>query len=465
MKSFRIHILTSFLACLSLTSCKTIDFEDDHSSTEITAVEKSLNIPTRWTQENVNTGLHIDGWVAALDNTILTELVNEALENNKDILLLRANRDRSRALAKQARASLFPILNAFATLNNRDSRTTVNVDNYAFGVEANWELDIWGKSHFAAEAVQLDYLSFESTLKFAQYSLAADVARAYISLNEVEALITLQKRIYHSLVETNRVVQVQFNYGVANQQDLSLIKSDVTNAKNNLKILEISKRNFERSLEVLLGRYPSADIALSGASLTIPDLPEIGIPINLLKRRPDIIAANYQILAAYNNMQQAHRETLPDITITGIIGQASSSTSSIFNSQNLFQQIISSLVIPVFDGGSNKATKDVRVAELNAKFEIYSGLILKAYEEAEVALDTYVTLKIRKSDLQSSIQEARNALRVSQLRFEVGESELLDVLTIQQRLFRFEAEMISLEKEQIFAYIDLNLALGGSWKP
>ena len=274
----------------------------------------------------------------------------------------------------------------------------------------------------------------------------------------------LAEKIVAALDETQRIVQLQYDNGLANQQDLSLVKSDAASARDSLAAAQGGRRDALRALELLLGRYPGADIDVRKTLPSTPRAPGAGIPSEILERRPDLVAAERRIAASINNVNQAKAAKLPSLSLSGSFGGSSSGLSSLLSPGNLAWQAASSLLVPIADGGARDAQIEVNTAEQKAAVAQYAQAALTAFGEVESALDSGVVLRQREDALNESVIEAEKALKVAQLRFDEGESDLLDVLQIQQRLFGAEASQIAIERAQLDQFVALNLALGGDWR-
>jgi len=192
-------------------------------------------------------------------------------------------------------------------------------------------------------------------------------------------------------------------------------------------------------------------------------MPPAGIPSDLLERRPDLIAAERRIAAAFNQTDVAKAARLPQVSLSGTIGGSSNQLSNLLNPSNIAWQAASSLLAPLFDNGLRQAQIDAATADQRAAIAAYTQAALQAFSDTEQALDTTLLLTERRQLLEESAEEAREALRIAQLRYETGETDLVSVLSIQQRVIGAESTLISVSRAQLTNYASLNLALGGSW--
>ena len=197
--------------------------------------------------------------------------------------------------------------------------------------------------------------------------------------------------------------------------------------------------------------------------LICPPPPAAGLPSELLERRPDIVAAERQLAAAYNRVAEAKAARLPRLSLTGNAGGASSKLSDILRPDQLAWQLGASLLTPLVDGGSLKATEKAVTAQQKAALANYGQAVLTAFKDVESLLDQGKILSRRETELREALEGATKAFRIAKLRHREGESELLDVLSIQQRLAATESDLISIQRFLLEQRINLYLALGGIW--
>ena len=460
-----LHSTVSALAVVTmLSACATTNTRGVAAEAKTQAEQSLPDTPFTWKAAQDKIGDVEVAWVDRIRDKTLSRLVGEAQENNRDLQAAAANVERAQALAKQAGAALSPQLGLSAGGGGSGNLDGASGGNLNIGVQASWELDIWGKLRSGQQAAYQSAQAAEADYTYAQHSLAAGVARAYFIAIEANRQEALAQKIVEAVGETQRIVQLQYDNGLANQQDLSLVKSDAASSRDSLLAAQGGKRDALRALELLLGRYPGADIEVRKSLPNVPRAPGAGIPSEILERRPDLVAAERRIAASINGVNQAKAAKLPSISLSGSFGGSSSGLSSLLNPANLAWQAASSLLVPIIDGGARNAQIDVATAEQKAAVAAYAQAGLTAFGEVESALDGGVVLRQRSEALNESVIEAEKALKVAQLRFDEGESDLLDVLTIQQRLFGAEANQIAIERAQLDQFVALNLALGGDWR-
>lgn len=448
---------------LALAGCATLSSDEDVARA---AADSLPSLPQNWAVDGADPGEVRIGWIEAVGDPVLTELVFEAQANNPDILAAAANLDASRALVVQARSALFPQINANFNVERTDTPNpfALNDTVYTLTGQAGWELDLWGRVRAGRNAAYASAQAVEADLRFAQYSLAGGVASAYFASIEANEQVGVAQRTVDALAEINRIVRVRYREGFASRQDTATTSSDYESARDSLADAQNSARNARRALEILLGRYPAEKVGLASALPEAPPLPPAGLPAQLLERRPDVIAAERRVAAAFADLDQTKAAQLPQVTLTGVGGGTSTDLGDILNGGNLLWSIIGDVLQPIFDAGLRGAQEDEADANRRAAISLYASTALDALREVEDNLDAVRVLAQREMILETAAEEAGTAYALSQLQYSEGEIDLIDVLNFQQRLFSAERNLVTVRRQRIDQWVALNLSLGGTWE-
>lgn len=449
---------------LALGACVSTDSLDRTNEAKTAAKNSLPSTPSAWTTVQQNPGEVKVGWLAGFNDNVLIGLVEEAQANNLNLKLAANNIDSARALSRQAASALAPQVNLQAGSNRSGTREATGSSNQSVGVQAGWELDLWGRIRSGNQAAAQSVIAAEADYKFAQYSIAANVALAYFAAIEASQQLAIAQKSIDTLLETNRIVNVQYENGVGDKQNVALAEADLASAQDGLASSKGARRDAIRSLELLLGRYPEAELKVSQDLPALPAPAPAGLPSDLLERRPDLIAAERRIAAAYNKVDQAKTAKLPSVSLSGSIGGASNSLGSLLDPTNVAWRAASNLLAPLFDGGLSKAQIDASTADQQAAITSYTQAALSAFGEVETSLDQNVVLRQRVKALTDTLNAAEEALRIASIQFKEGEIALIDVLSIQQRVFSARRNLISIRRAMLSQHVNLNLALGGSWK-
>ena len=421
--------------------------------------------PEQWGTES-GTGAVQVGWIDTFNDPALTKLIEEAQANNRNLAVAATNVDRAWALARQAGASLSPDIGvaAGASQSGTANSSTPGTTNLSLGLQVSWEADLWGRLRAGQRGAVASAQATEADFRFAQYSLAAAIANAYFMAIEANLQADIARETVGILEETQRIVNVKYENGMASAQDVSLTRSDLASSRERLTTVGGSYRDALRALEVLLGRYPGAELGVRKSLPAVPPPPPAGVPSELLERRPDIVAAERRVAAAFNAIAQAKAARLPTVGLTGQLGGASSSLSDLLDPANVAWSLGANMLAPLYDGGRRREVVEIATAEQEGALAAYAQVALNAFSELETSLDQGVVVAQRAVELQEAANEAENAFRIASLRYEEGEEDLLSVLTIQQRVIRAKSTLSSVERLLLEQRVNLNLALGGSWE-
>lgn len=423
-----------------------------------------VDIPDRWQTTADEIGPVENSWIKSFADPKLQKLVEEAQANNRDLRAAAKNVERSWLLAKQSGAAMSPQVSA--TLGTQQTGSVEgesgDVQNTA-GIQANWEIDVWGRVRSGKQAASSGAKAVEADYRYTQLSIASAVASAYFSAINAQQQAVIAADVVQALMETQRIVDVRHEAGLASSQDLALTQTNVANASDTLEQAKAGRQTAVRALEVLLGRYPAADIDIGATLPQKPDNPPTGIPSEILERRPDLIAAERRVAAAMDALDSAKAAQLPKFSLSAGITGASQDLADVLNPTNLAWQAATNLLAPLYAGGALKTQVEINTVEKEAAIEAYASTALTAFSEVEQALADGQTLLKRKSFLETAADSSAEALRLARLQYEEGETDLLSVLQIQSTEFESQSNLLTLKRLELDQHISLSLALGGAW--
>jgi len=404
--------------------------------------------------EAAEAGAVPDGWLKSFNDPKMEELVVEALKNNLALRAAATRIDAAAASAKQADALSKPQVTAGG------GGSTVGA---GVGLNVSWELDVWGRLASIQSAADEQLASVQNTFDFARESLAAQTAKAwYLAIDAAQ-----QKQLAVDTVKVHeelaRVVKVKVDAGRVTQQDLSLAEADLASARERANSAEGSFKESVRSLEVLLGRYPSAELAVSDKFVPVPAAVPAGIPSQVLERRPDLMAAEAAVRAAFQNVQAAKLAKLPQIGLSMGGGVGSTELMDILGRQNFFNAGANFLA-PVFDAGMREQEVVIQTASQEQALANYGQTALNAFKEVEQCLANERLLTEREVQLQNAVIGNEKALQVARTRYDAGAIEVLEVLQLQSRTNLSKSALIDMQNRRLANRIDLHLALGGSFE-
>ncbi len=456
--------IAGLIIATALVSCSFNSHTKSEEAIENKLAAQTIFTAQKWSAKAKSGDVKIN-WLRSFNDSRLNALVSEAQANNRNLLAAAASVESAQALAKQAGAALSPSLGVSVDGSRSGTRAggVDPTDNRNISLQASWEVDLWGRIRNNEQAAANSAKAAKADFRYSQHSLAATTAKAYFSLIDSNNQIAIARERLAILDRTLHIVDVQYKNGIVSAQDVALTRSDSASAREQLITLEGAQRNAARALEVLLGRYPSAELSITAPLPVTPSIPPAGIPSELLERRPDLVAAERRVAAAFNKREAAKAARLPSISLTGNVGGSSNSLATVLDPVNTTWRLASNLLVSIFDGGSKKAQIDIASAEQKQALFTYGQSALIAFNEVETALDQGLVLSQRQQELAIVEKEAQAAYRIANLRFKEGEINLLDVLAIQQRLINAKTNSVSMQRLQLDQRTNLYLALGGDW--
>ena len=421
--------------------------------------------PDSWRGEAALAAQVNNGWIANFDDETLDTLVAEAQANNRNLQAAATNVERAAALSRQAGAALKPA----AALNLSTTSTGAiegvgTTEQYQAGLQIDWKLDLWGRLQAGRKAADATLVAESLDLKFAQSSLAASVARSYFLAKDARQQAGIAEQTVRNLERIHSVVQLQFDEGVVSSQDLHLARSDLAASRSSLAGARQAERDALRALEVLIGRYPGANLDLESAFPAVPPRPPAGVPSEVLERRADLVAAERRIAAAFHQTDQAKTAQLPSISLTGNIGGASTSLQDVLNPANAAWRAAGSLLAPIFQSGALRAQIDAANADQKAAIAAYGQKALDVFAEVEIQLDTNETLAEQVREVEQAYRTAEEAFRIARLRHDNGDISLLELIQVEQRSVQRKSEWVALQRQMLEERVNLYLALGGDWE-
>ncbi len=424
----------------------------------------SLETPEKWTVSSGEKREVPSQWLASFNEPALLKLVDEGLANNKNLLVAAGNMDKAWLLAKQSGSSLKPTadLSLSGAQAGRASGGAPNT-SASVGLQVSWELDVWGRIRAGVEAAEARAQVAQADYIFAEQSLSANIAKTYFKVIESKLQEGIARKNLEILQKAMLITQTKYDNGTTSAQDVALNKANLAVAREQLVTIEGSKRDAVRALEVLLGRYPNAELEIPNELPILPPSPPAGIPSGILERRPDIVSAERQIAAAFNATDQARAARLPRFSLTSSVNGASDSLSDVLDPANVAWQLGANLMAPLYDGGRRKIDLEIATIEQKQAVANYAQIALTAFSEVETNLDQGRILENREMALIEAQSQSAKAFRIAELRYREGESDLLDTIQFQQKAISAESNLISIQRSQLEQRVNLYLALGGSW--
>ncbi|MCP3163529.1 efflux transporter outer membrane subunit [Myxococcus qinghaiensis] len=420
-------------------------------------------LATAWTSPGAPEGGIQDGWLATFQDEQLQALVKEALSRNPDLRSAAARVDQASAMLGVARAGLLPTLDL-------EAKESLGIGQGLEGVlrgidlSAGWEVDLWGKLRYRRNAAQETMAAAEADFEFARQSLAATLAKGWLLVTEAHLLRCIAVERVAMGEELVKLTTTRLQVGVISEHELSLALANLDSYRDTVKQLELTRVQAARAVELLAGRYPSGTLEPRDSLVELPGPVPAGIPASVLERRPDLVAAERRVAAAFNRVQEARAARLPSLRLTGAVGLVDSDVVVLKDTlTNPTGGVAAGLLAPLFHGGALAAQVRARTAEQEAALGAYASAALRATNEVENALTSERILGERREILERAVAAHGRALELLNVDYRVGK---VDLRTLLQQTLLADAARISLlrvRSEQLIQRINLHLALGGGF--
>jgi NodT family efflux transporter outer membrane factor (OMF) lipoprotein len=414
---------------------------------------------------DANAGKIDDYWLATFNDAQLTALVNEAIAKNPDLRATAARVEQSAAYATSARAALLPWVNLLGTGGIKaggGSDLSSALSGAMLGV--SWEPDLWGRLRYGRNAADDSYASAQADYEFARQSLAAQVARSWFAAIETK----LQLEAAESMAASSRALvslaQDRQRVGNGSDRDVSLARAALGTMEDTARQAELAHTQAVRSLEIIVGRYPAAELEVATRLTDMPGPVPVGMPLDMLERRPDIIAAERRVAAAFNRVGEAKAARLPTIRLNASIAALSSDVLTLQDDyNNPSGGAGGTLFAPLYHGGDLKARVELRTAEQKEAVAGYGSQVLRALGDVENALSASQILAQRVAILGQIVSDQQKALEYEQASYRVGRADMRAVQQQQQQVQAAQINYLRARSEELSQRVNLHLVLGGSF--
>ena len=406
-----------------------------------------------------------DDWLATFGDARLDALVAEAIRNNTDLRAAGARMEQAAAYSTAAQAALLPAVSLIGTGGIKaggGSDLTSALQGIMLGI--SWEPDLWGRLRYGRNAADATYASAQADLEFARQSLAAQVARSWfvaiesrITLDATEATVAAARSLVALAQDRERV-------GNGSARETAAARAALANLEDVAAQARYANQQAVRSLEVLLGRYPGAELGVADALPALPGPVPVGMPLDMLARRPDLIAAQRRVDAAFDRVGEAQAAMLPTIRLNASIAALSSDVLQLQQDySNPSGGAGGTLYAPIYRGGALKAQVAARTAEQKEAVALYGGRVLRALSDVEGSLSASAILAQRVAVLGQAFAEQQKALELDEQAYRVGRIDLRSVELQRQQVQSARIAWVRAESEQLSQRVNLHLALGGSF--
>jgi NodT family efflux transporter outer membrane factor (OMF) lipoprotein len=427
-----------------------------------------FDVPATWSQAQPTDGsASLSNWWRRFDDPLLDQLIRQTLAANARVRGAQAALQQARALRDVAGAGLWPSVGGSAsTGRNRSGDNTSN--RFQVGLDASWELDIFGANRAAVGALDASADASAATLAGVQVSLAAEVALDYIAMRSAQERLGIAQANLSSQQETLELTDWRFQAGLVTTLETEQARASAEQTAALIPTLQTSIAQSSHALSVLTGQAPTA---LAATLAVIAPLPQVSgdwamaFPAETLRQRPDVRAAEFQVSAAAARVSQADAARLPNFKLGGNLGLSALTLGALTDGASLVAGVLASLSIPVFDAGASQAQLRAQQAAMDQANMAYQATVLTALSEVEDALVALQGDRERLLRLQAAYQSADIAALLARQRYGSGLVDFQTVLETQRTRLSSQ-DSVAIARASVSAdHVRLVKALGGGWLP
>ena len=412
-------------------------------------------------------------WWKQYGDPVLDQLIRDALAANWNVKIAAANVESASAVVTQTRAPMFPQIGYAGTAERArfsesggtvtGNRATNPQSLYQAAFTASWELDLWGRIRRQTEAAQANLLATDEARRGVILSLVATVATNYIQLRGLDDELEVSRKTQQAYGESLQLFRYQFQYGQISQMNVAQAESQYATASAQIPLLEQQVAQLENAISVLLARNPGPiPRGKPVAELAAPAVPA-GLPSQLLERRPDLMQAEQQLVAANAQIGAAKALYFPTISLTGALGTASTDLSNLFKGPANAWSYAGSLVGPIFTAGLVSGQVAQAEASQEGALLSYEQAVQSAFADVANALIARQKLLEQVTAQESLVQSLRDYSRLARLQFDGGYAPYSTVLQAEQALYPAELNLAAARANAAASAAAIYKAMGGGW--
>lgn len=456
MRPFRPALLA---LCVALAACQSVDVQP---------AKPSLKIPAQWRSTVGPTSQAEAVWWRNFHDSQLNQYVDQALRYNSDILIARERVNEYQARVFAAEGSLFPTLDA--GLSGTRARTQSAATGlpaystlYRGNLSASYDVDLWGANRSTARAAQASLEAQQAAAAAANLTVASSVATGYVTLLSLDEQLRVTQSTLKAREEAFTLAQRQYEAGYSSRLELMQSDSELRATRAQIPQIQHQITEQENALSVLIGDNPGgirrSDEFDKLTPLRIPGQ----LPSSLLNRRPDIVQAQRELIAADDSLAVSQAQLLPSLNLTAGGSVQDDTLAGLLDNPLRLWSVGGSILAPLLNRQALNAQVDVSQSQRNQALYGYERTVRNAFKEVNDSLDAIARLQEQLVELQGQVEVADETLRIAQNRYQNGYSSYLDVLDAQRTLFSAQLNVVQVKNNVLLAQIDLYRALGGGW--
>lgn len=427
--------------------------------------EKLINItpPTNW-QANAQSLSVQHNWLAQLENDQVQNLVKKALANNHQFSMQAYTLKIAEQQLIVSGSQLWPELDlTFRGGRSKDNNPSSYSNSNNINLNVSYEVDIWGKLSDAERQSNYNYLSQKAKYEQYKQQLVVDVVTTWFNVIEAEKLLTLYRSRVENSQQNLAIIESGYHSGLTTALDVYLTRNDLNNELTRVSDQESKKTQLVRQLERLIGEYPKGELLVNADLPLLTNEIPVGLPSELISRKPELKASWYQLLSKDAGLAYAHKQRFPSIALSGSVGDSAADIGDLLSGSSLAWSLLGNVTAPLFNAGRLQANEEKSRLELKQNEQLYLDTLYDSFNDVENAITTEASLK-KSYDTMLTAQE--NAKIASTLSFEQYQSGLVSYTTVldaQTRSFEAQATLIKIKNQLIANRINLHLSLGGDF--
>ena len=449
------RLLLPLLSSLFLLACS--------STSEIDEKLTDLPLPQNWQDSKQSLAVE-HNWLSELDNLQVHQLVKKALASNHQFAMQAYSLEIAEQQLIVSGSQLWPELDlAFRSGRNKDNQTDSFANSNSVNLNLSYEVDIWGKLSDADRMTNFNYLAQKATFEQYKQQLVVNVLTTWFRVIEAEKLLTLYRSRVVNSQQNLAIIEAGYNSGLTAALDVYLTRNDLNNELTRVSEQETEKTKLIRQLERLIGEYPQGELLVNAnLPLLTTEIP-VGLPSELISRKPELKASWYQLLSQDAGLAYAHKQRFPSIVLSGSVGDSNADIGDLLSGSSLAWSLLGSVSAPIFNAGRLKANEEKARIELKQGEQLYLDTLYNAFSDVENAITTEKNLK---NSYYTMLAAQENAKIASTLSFEQYQSGLVSYTTVldaQNRSFEAQSTLIKIKNQLIANRINLHLSLGGDF--
>ena len=431
--------------------------------------------PAGWSAGEAGSAQPDSLWWSSFGDAELDTVVTEALAHNLNLQAAAGRMSAAAAQAKIAGAPLSPQVGVgFSAARRKQNFLGLPIpgaagvvastsNSYGVSLDLAWEIDLWGRLSAGKAAALADYQAAQADFAGARLSLSAQTAKAWFAAVEARRQMELSRSTVENLKTSSDLVRARYERGLRPSLDLRLSLATLAGAEALYQQRQIIYDRTVRQLELILGRYPAADLRLSTDLPALPDGIPAGLPADLVARRPDLAAAERRLAASSARVKLARRSLYPRISLTASSGRSSQELGDLLKGDFGVWALMANLTQPLFQGGRIRGNIDLARSHSEQALALYAQSVLGAYAEVESALAAEGYLADRQAALQAAAEQSLAARQLAEDRYATGLTDLITLLEAQRGAYDSESQLLAVRRQRLENRVDLHLALGGGF--